>query len=668
MRETKESIIHVGLFALTIVYFEMVFRISIGESLLNIGTVYTALFSVVYGVIFYYITTIFKSKILNFVIRSIFVLILTLPYIVVYFLYCEFQILYDLNTAFAGAGDAIGSFSGDIISMICSVDGILHLILFLLPFMLYLIFGRKWNSLESGNKKERLIMLGILIIVALINGGLIYSDEQARNIFEDEYNYSSAVSEFGLITGIGLDVKNSVLGEEQELTFQTESTTATEGTTGEEEIVDTETKEEITGDNVLDIDFNALAEGSPEELADIDYYVASQEPSCKNEYTGMFEGKNLIFLSAEAFTAEAIDPELTPTLYRMATKGINFTDYYQPSSAGTTGGEYNNLMGMLPTAGGSSMKKTATHLNYMTIASRLSELGYYGKAYHNNDYTYYDRDKTHNNLGYSAGFEGVGNGLETCITSQWPESDLEMIEGTLDSYINKEHFNIYYMTVSGHSLYTPKQNAMTKKHWEQVKDLPYSDTVKSYLGAQLELEDAMTYLIDELEKAGIADDTVIYISADHFPYGLDQDSNSMKYLSELYGKSIDNELYRDHNRLIIWSGSLEKEEPIIVDTPTSSIDILPTLLNLYGVDYDSRLLPGRDVFSDAVPLVFNLGYDWKTDIGTYIAGSGKFIPKDDNVIVPEGYVEDVKATVKNKIIYCKGVLNQDYYRHVFGEE
>ena len=164
------------------------------------------------------------------------------------------------------------------------------------------------------------------------------------------------------------------------------------------------------------------------------------------------------------------------------------------------------------------------------------------------------------------------------------------------------------------------------------------------------------------------DDTVIVISADHFPYGLDQDSGSMTNLQELYGMPIENDFVRDHNRLIIWSGCLEKEEPIVVDTPTSSIDILPTLCNLFAVDFDSRLLPGRDVFSDAEPLVFTLGYDWKTDKGTYLAARGKFIPAREGEEVSEEYIENMKTIVGNKITYSKSVLQQDYFRHVFGSE
>ena len=103
----------------------------------------------------------------------------------------------------------------------------------------------------------------------------------------------------------------------------------------------------------------------------------------------------------------------------------------------------------------------------------------------------------------------------------------------------------------------------------------------------------------------------------------------------------------------------------MVDTPTFSLDILPTLSNLFGTEFDSRLFPGRDVFSDADALVFNANYDWKTEYGTYIARNGKFVPKDESVELPEDYVNKMKAKVRDKIRYCKLALDTDYYRHLF---
>ncbi|MBP5194524.1 MAG: hypothetical protein J6Z42_00870, partial [Lachnospiraceae bacterium] len=151
-------------------------------------------------------------------------------------------------------------------------------------------------------------------------------------------------------------------------------------------------------------------------------------------------------------------------------------------------------------------------------------------------------------------------------------------------------------------------------------------------------------------------------------YGLDHNGalGKLPYLSELYGYNVTTIPERDKRRGIIWCGALEKTAPIMVDTPSSSIDMLPTLCNLFDVKWDSRLYPGRDIFSDALPVVYNGAYDWKTDKGLYLNSKGKFIP-NEGVEVSDEYIRSVKAIVKNKINFSKKALSNDYYTHVFGE-
>lgn len=105
--------------------------------------------------------------------------------------------------------------------------------------------------------------------------------------------------------------------------------------------------------------------------------------------------------------------------------------------------------------------------------------------------------------------------------------------------------------------------------------------------------------------------------------------------------------------------------PVKISAPTFSLDLLPTLSNLFGVEFDSRLYPGRDVFSDAEAIVFDGGYDWKTELGTYIASKNQFTPVNDKVEIPDDYINRIRTIVKNKYSFCKGVLADNYYGHVY---
>ena len=670
-------------------YYEAIFNLTTVRNFWGMQTFYILLFSVFFGLIGSLLSSISKNRTVNMWLKAFFIFLPVIPFLIEYFVYLQFKVFYDLNTVLGGAADAAGGFQADIIRLITSPQGILHLVLYFLPTVLFLVFELAWDkkhllSMKTGSKRKFKLAITMVAayVVALI---MIACVKKYRLVYDSEYYFESAVTDFGLMTGIRKEVWRKMTGANKQTNFDigdaddshvaegdttdsTKSTTpATSSSTGSEpgtEQVTTE-QEKVYSANRYPISFSDLAKQDSGTYADLDKYVASLNATMQNEYTGLFEGKNLIFISAEAFSGDIISEKLTPTLYRMATKGINFTDYYQPASAGTTGGEYSNLIGMLPTMGGQSMKQLATYNNYFTMGSQLDRLGYYGKMYHNNDYTYYSRNLTHVNLGYCDGFEGYGNGAEAYISGGWPESDLEMVKGTFPQYINKQPFNIYYMSVSGHSAYSVASNAQTRKHWDEVQDLPYSDEVKSYIAANLEFEASLDWLVKNLDAAGILDDTVIVISADHFPYGLDNDAalGQMPYLSELYGYNVVNYLQRDHNRLIIWSGCLEKMDPIVVDTPVCSIDILPTLSNLFGTYWDSRLLPGRDVFSNAEPIMFNLFRNWKTDKGTYV--DGEFVKNNASEKLGEDYEDRIQKIVNNKINYMYGVLETDYFGHLY---
>ena len=131
---------------------------------------------------------------------------------------------------------------------------------------------------------------------------------------------------------------------------------------------------------------------------------------------------------------------------------------------------------------------------------------------------------------------------------------------------------------------------------------------------------------------------------------------------------------RDENGLVIWSGCLENEYKnlaVEVSTPVTSLDILPTLSNLFGLEYDSRLLVGRDVFSDAEPLVFWLDYTWKTDKGLYDSYYEEFYPADGVEMTDaeiDAYVERIDQTITNKINYSRAAISSDYFYHLFGPD
>jgi len=581
-------------------------------------------------------------------------------YIVEYFVAVSYQSFMTVSTLLSGAKGVATDFADVVLTLV--LNDFWRILVIILPSVAYAFFA------APASTSWRSRWFGLAIALAAYIGG--YGIVQTVGVDADRmgrtYNFDSAIRVFGLNMGMTLDVLNSGSAGETQGDFVIVETPA--AVTPKETVPEETVPEEIVYEpNIVDFDFTALAEAETyNRVAAIHRYVNTVQPTMKNEMTGLFAGKNLIIITAEAFAKEVIDPELTPTLYRLANEGIRFDDYYQPMWGGSTSsGEFSVLTGLVSASGTNSIKESRQQELFLSISKQLQKQGYHTAAYHNHLYKFYDRHTTHTYYGYDT-FMGMGNGMEEGVKEQWPESDLEMMEFTVDHYIDKQPFSIYYMTVSGHCRYNLMGgNKMSSKNKEKVQDLPYSNTVKAYIACNLELEAAMAHLVGELEKAGIADDTVIVLTTDHYPYGLEPGStwdNAKDYVAELYGYNPKNNIERDHSALILWSGCLEDMD-LAITTPTYSLDILPTLSNLFGVEYDSRLLVGRDVFSDAEPIVLWYDYTWVTDKGRYDSAKGKFYPNEGET-VDEAYVDRIADIVYNKIFYSREVQNIDYFNYL----
>ena len=445
-----------------------------------------------------------------------------------------------------------------------------------------------------------------------------------------------------------------------------DTTVSTEDVSTEEVTTEATTTEEPTTEvvidrspNVLDVDFDKLiAEEDDSDIIALHEYIKTLTPTNKNEYTGKFKDYNLIFVVAEGFDGYMIDKYRTPTLYKMSHQGFHFNNFYTPLWYGSTlGGEYADLTGLMPMNGGYlSMYRCGSRENDMlfTLSQQLLREGYKVTGYHNNDYTYYDRDISHPNMGYS--WYGVGNGWEPERYEDggqlWPQSDLRMIQTTFDEYANDEPFHTYYLTVSGHVMYNFGGNAMAERHEDIVENLDYSETTKAYIACQYELELAMTELEKRLEEKGIADHTLIVLVADHVPY------DNKEVVDELAGRTLGNTFEWFQNTLIIYSPGME--EHVEVDKYCSTLDILPTVLNLMGLPYDSRMMVGQDILSDSPALVVFNDRSWISDYCMYDANDGEVTNLSLRQVTEE-YIDSMNIVVSNKFNMAQSIVDTNYY-------
>lgn len=634
-------------YILFIVYEELVFSCIIFKTFpASFGLI--ILFSIPIAIVLNLITSVFKPKV-----NKIITYIITIALIIIFGAQIVYYSMYEAIISFFSMmhGGQVTEFMEVIIDVV--LRNWYGILLFIIPLIILIILSKKKViTFEKNSIKQIAIKItSVLIIqlIALLCVNFINTDDMYsnKNLYYNIHVPKVTANRMGLLTTMRLDLQRFIFGFEEKLSIET-STTPIE--------------EEENSYNVTYIDFDKLIQNEENNtIKEMHEYFSSQEASKKNKYTGMFKDKNLIVLVGESFSSLAIREDLTPNLYKLYKEGFQFDNFYTPIfPVSTADGEYITDTSLIPKEGVWSFLRVAGNYMPYSYANVFEKQGYSSNAYHNHTATYYERDKYIETMGYNS-YLAVGTGLEDRMdTSNWPNSDYEMVKTTVNDYINNEKFMAYYMTVSGHMNYTKIGNMMVYRNWDQVKDLPYSNKAKGYLAANIELDKAVGELLSRLEQAGKLEDTVIVISGDHYPYGL-----TLGEINELSTFERDDKFEKFRMPFLIWSGSMKG--PIKVEKIGSSLDVLPTVLNLFGAEFDSRLLMGRDILSDSDPIVIFSDRSFITDKGRYNSLTEQFTP-NEGVTVEEGYVDKINTIIYKKYQMSRLILENDYYKHVFKTE
>lgn len=629
-----------------IIYLEIIYKFFIMKDLLTTNTFSVVLFSIPWIIIFTIITSIFNEKVNKIltIVFSFLIVLITLAQIVYYNFYNSMFSFLSLTT---GTGQVM-QFYVMIASVIARIWYIFAIIL--IPYILFLIFKNKLFNFKKNNLKFLisyllifiLSFLGIVLVISKNNEGF-YSLK--RLIFKTHAPMLT-IDKTGLFTMEMIDIERYIFGFNEEIYSEQINVN------NEEEKVP-EVKIEY---NTTDIDFDKLInDETDDKIKSMHVYFKNTAPSNKNEYTGMFKDKNLIFITAEAFDTIAIDEKLTPTLYKIANNSFIFKNYYQPLyPVSTSDGEYMNLNSLIPKEGVWSFKQTSKISMPYGIGNMFNKEGYVSYGFHNHNYNYYDRQKSHKNIGLK--YYGCGNGLEKKMNCKhWPNSDKEMIDATTSYYIDNDKFMTYYMTVSGHLNYNFSGNNMAYRNKNKVKNLKYSTAIKAYLATQIELDKSIEKLLQVLEEKGKLNDTLIVIAPDHYPYGL-----TTKQMNEISTIDRNDKFEKFHTTLIMYNPNIEKT---VVDKVISSLDILPTIYNLYGLTFDSRLLMGRDIFSNNEHIVILSDRSWITDKGKYNSVTKEFT-STTNEEIEEDYIDRINMIVNQRYGMSSLIIDNNYYKKI----
>lgn len=541
-----------------------------------------------------------------------------------------------------------GGFQNETIKVLTS--SLALIIAILIPFILSIVFVAKYENKSKKNlQKELISFVSIVLAFALfICGCFIDTKDSLSSLYFDKNNNTLNVDHFGVLPSIFMDLRKTLTGFTEVMEI--------------EEIEEVEEVEEkiVYQKNVIDLNFDNI-QSQNNDVINITNYMKNDLGTTQNEFTGLYEGKNLIYIMGESFDSYFVSKELTPTLYKMIHDGLYFPYFYSPTNLSTIGGEFSLLTGLLPdlTELNSSWQSEKGNYYPYGLATLFKSKGYSTYAYHDHTYSFQGRDKYLKALGFD-NYKGCWNGLEKQIAcSIFPESDKELINATYPDFINDEHFMVYYASVSGHGSWDFVDNDLAILNQDLVKDIEGTDTIRAYIAANLELERALTDLLEILEENGKLDDTVIILSADHHPYFM-----SDSELEELAGKKLD-QFSTYKNDLIIYNSTTPNTR---INKLCNTIDILPTTLNLFGFNYDSRLIIGKDILSDEEGLVIFADNSWISEKGKYSATTGVFTPNSNfNENDKQAYVDKINNRVSNKYVISRNIMKYNYYSLLFNQ-
>lgn len=398
---------------------------------------------------------------------------------------------------------------------------------------------------------------------------------------------------------------------------------------------------------------DALTNGETYQQLDA-YYSASPKANHEsNAMTGAFAGKNLILVLLESIDTWLLTEDYMPNLYALQQGGINCADHYSPMfiSAGTFGSEYTVNTGLLAPTNGVNPKAYSTYAFPYSLANLFEAAGYTANSFHSASPSIYSRGIIHQNWGYEAYHSYVEMGMDDY------QLDSQMIRG-YDQMVSDTPFFSFLLTYSGHGPYTEAMDNISAPHWEEVyaavklDELPASiseDDLQEYYRAvahAMETDAFIGELVESLTADGHLEDTVLIFFADHYCKYM----TNTELVMEL--KGAENSDLLCQTPFFIYSAGTE---PLTITKPTSTMDITPTIANLFDLDVNYAYYPGNDIFGEDGGYVIFRNYNWYDGEIYYSADYDGEITE---------YIADRSKTVRTSVNMAWDTLRCNYFAHL----
>lgn len=348
-----------------------------------------------------------------------------------------------------------------------------------------------------------------------------------------------------------------------------------------------------------------------------DYYASHPKEAADTPMTGAFAGKNLILIMMESVDDWLVTPEYMPNLYRLEQEGVYFRNYYAPIflAAATFNSEFTANTGMIAPEYQVRNSYYTEHALPYSLANLFCDAGYRARSYHAANPNIYNRGQIHLNFGY-ASYNDYGDlGMDDYML------DSQLLRG-YDQIVSDEPFFSFIITYSGHGPYTTEQQNISELHLDRARTVIDYSTVPYTTEAQkeeytravaqaMETDAFIGGLRERLEADGHAEDTVLMLFTDHYcKYFSD-----VELISAIKGETDRNML--SNVPFVIWTEGIT---PQVSEKYVSTMDIAPTIVDLFSLDADLRYYIGNDMFGPDGGVVYFRNYAWY-DGKTYDTGN-----------------------------------------------
>lgn len=635
----KDMIITISYIFIT----EIIFKLIIGNTEPGYNILRIFIVSAIIGTIISYLTNLIKNKLAKNIILITLCILISIYSIA----QLGFSNYFGIYMSFHTSGQ-LGAVTSYIIDFIKSLKPVYYTILIpVIPLITYYVLTRKIEK-KQNLKSESMVALITLIILSLAFYGTVtldfmqnkYQITSNKELLKYPSNPTTTVNEFGVNGFMILDVKSLFWGQ-NETTIEPPA---------QEEIKNPEKQFDDTVWNQI------ITDETNKTYKELNEYFISRNQGKTNDYTGLFEGKNLILIMLESVNEIAINEEYFPTLYKIYSEGWSWKNNYSPRNTCPTGNnEFSALTSLYSINNTCTAREYQNNMYYESLFNLFNNKGYITKSFHNYTDQYYKRTTIHKNLG-STYYGPSKLGIKTSSTyGVWP-SDVALIEKSYDIFTENEQYFTFMTTVTSHTPYN-QYSEFGNKYLDKFKDLKVPTDLKRYLSKLTEVDLALQTLLEKLEADGTLDNTVIAIFGDHYPYAISQDT-----LQKMLDYDVTDTIDIDKTPFAIYTPSIK---PKVFDEYTSYINILPTLANLFGLDYDPRLYMGDDLLSDDYEsiVIFPNG-TWKNEIAYYNANNNKITYFDEEITYTDEDIININKLVASKLQYSTTAIKKNYFNYL----